>query len=182
LFLVGDAPPHTQDAGRAMTAITGLSERGVRIFPVGASGVEKSAEVILRTASLLSMGQYLFLTDHSGVGHAHATPDVPKFAVERLDRLMLRMIASELAGKRLVPEEVIAIERGERYSYHAPVNFQTQTQSSHAPQCCMIVPQESTLTMLMQWFNRNLFATIVAVVSGAIVFERLTSFMNACEA
>ncbi len=182
LFLVGDAPPHTQDAGRAMTAITGLSERGVRVFPVGASGVEKSAEVILRTASFLSMGQYLFLTDHSGVGNAHATPDVSNFAVERLDRLMLRMIASELAGKRLVPEEVIAIERGERYSYHAPVHFQPQTPSSPAPQCCIIVPQESTLTMVMQWFGENLFFSVVAIVSGAIVFERLSRFMNTCQA
>lgn len=181
MFLVGDAPPHPQDAGRAMTAITGLSERGVRIFPVGASGVEKSAEVILRTASLLSMGQYLFLTDHSGVGNAHATPDVPKFAVERLDRLMLRMIASELAGKRLVAEEVIAIERGERYSYQAPVRYQTQSAPSSAPECCIIVPQESTLTVVLKWFGQNLFAAIVAVVSGAFVFERLTNFMKVCE-
>ncbi len=187
LFLVGDAPPHTQDAGRAMTAITGLSERGVRIFPVGASGVEKSAEVILRTASLLSMGQYLFLTDHSGVGHAHATPDVPKFAVERLDRLMLRMIASELAGKRLAAQEVIAIERGESYSYLAPVRCQSQVRCqtpappSPAPRCCIIVPPESTLTMVMAWFGQNLVATLVALISGAVVFERLTNFMKACE-
>lgn len=181
LFLVGDAPPHMQDAGRAMTAITGLSERGVRIFPVGASGVEKSAEVILRTASLLSMGQYLFLTDHSGVGHAHATPDVPKFAVERLDRLMLRMIASELAGKRLAAQEVIAIERGESYSYLAPVRCQTPASPSPAPRCCIIVPPESTLTMVMAWFGQNLVATLVAVISGAVVFERLTNFMKACE-
>ena len=182
MFLVGDAPPHMQDAGRAMTAIAGLSERGVRIFPVGASGVEKSAEVILRTASLLSMGQYLFLTDHSGVGNPHATPDVPKFAVERLDRLMLRMIASELVGKRLVAEEVIAIERGERYSYQARVRFQSQTPSWPAPPSCIFVPQKSSLTMMMEWFSQNLFFSIVAIVSGAIVFERLTNYMNTCEA
>lgn len=181
MFLVGDAPPHLQDAGRAMNAITGLTEQGVRIFPVGASGVEKSAEVILRTASFLSMGQYLFLTDHSGVGNAHATPDVPKFAVERLDRLMLRMIASELAGKRLVAEEVIAIERGESYSYHAPVRFQTQVRPSPAPPCCLIVPQKSTLTTVIEWFGHNLFATIVVVVSGAVVFERLTNCQKACK-
>lgn len=181
LFLVGDAPPHSRDAGRAMTAITGLSELGVRIFPVGASGVDKSAEVILRTASLLSMGQYLFLTDHSGVGNPHATPDVPKFAVERLDRLMLRMIASELVGKRLVAEEVIAIERGEHYSYQAPVRFQSQTPSMPAPQCCIIVPQRSPLTMMVEWFGQNLLFSIVAIVSGAIVFARLANGMSTCE-
>jgi|GEM_PF-5623757 len=51
---------------------TALTLRAV--LSLGSSGVEKTAEVIMRTASLLTMGQYLFLTDHSGVGNAHATP------------------------------------------------------------------------------------------------------------
>lgn len=120
LFLVGDAPPHAGKLQSAIRAVHNLGDQGIRVFPVGASGVESTAEVVMRTASLLTMGQYLFLTDHSGVGNPHATPDVPEFAVERLDRLMIRMIASELAGKRLVAEEVIAIEQGEFYSNHVP--------------------------------------------------------------
>jgi hypothetical protein len=38
---------------------------------------------------------------------------VPDYQVERLDRLMIRMIASELAGRRLAADEVIAIESGD---------------------------------------------------------------------
>ena len=34
---------------------------------------------------------------------------------------------------------------------------------------------------VMEWFGQNLFATIVAVVSSAVVFQRLTNFMTACE-
>ena len=162
-----------------MSAITGLTQQGVRIFPVGASGVEQTAEVILRTASLLSMGQYLFLTDHSGVGNPHATPDVPAFAVERLDRLMLRMIASELAGKRLAAEEVLAIERGDRYSYVAPLSCQPPTPSLPPLHCCVVTPK-SPLTVIADWFARNVLVTIVAVISGAVVFERLSHFMTSC--
>lgn len=179
LFLVGDAPPHAEQATQTMSAITGLSQKGVRIFPVGASGVEQTAQVILRTASLLSMGQYLFLTDHSGVGNAHATPDVPSFAVERLDRLMLRMIASELAGKRLAAEEVIAIERGEQYSYTAPPACQSPAPSRPLLSYCVVTPK-SPLTIIADWFTQNLLVTVVAVVSGAVVFERLSHLMLPC--
>ena len=72
------------------------------------------AEFVMRAASFLTLGQYLFLTDHSGVGNPHAKPHVPEYQVERLDRLMIRMIVSELAGRRLDADEVIAIEGGEQ--------------------------------------------------------------------
>ncbi|MEZ6111822.1 MAG: VWA domain-containing protein [Pirellulaceae bacterium] len=113
MFLVGDAPPHDQHAARAMSAAQRLREQGVRAYPIAGSGVAWQAEFIMRATSFLTMGQYLFLTDHSGVGNPHAKPHVPEYQVERLDRLMIRMIASELAGKRLAPAEVIAIERGD---------------------------------------------------------------------
>jgi len=113
LFLVGDAPPHDRFAGRTLAAVEGLRGRGVRVFPVGASGVAMKAEFVMRAAGFLTLGQYLFLTDHSGVGNPHARPHVPDYQVERLDRLMIRMIASELAGRRLAADEVIALETGD---------------------------------------------------------------------
>ena len=33
------------------------------------------------------MGQYLFLTDHSGIGNPHAKPTTSNYTVERLDQL-----------------------------------------------------------------------------------------------
>jgi hypothetical protein len=63
----------------------------------------------MRTAALLSGARYLFLTDDSGVGLPHAEPHIPFYRVERLDRLIIRMIASELAGRHLEPkpEEIL---------------------------------------------------------------------------
>ncbi len=113
LFLVGDAPPHDRFAGRTLGAVEGLRDRGVRVFPVAASGVAMKAEFVMRAAGFLTLGQYLFLTDHSGVGNPHAKPHVPDYQVERLDRLMIRMIASELSGRRLAADEVIALESGD---------------------------------------------------------------------
>ncbi len=112
LFHVADAPPHAADGARTLAAVNQLRARGVRIFPVASSGVGVHAEFTMRASAFLTLGQYLFLTDHSGVGNPHAAPHVPQYTVERLDRLMIRMIASELAGRRLAPNEFVAIESG----------------------------------------------------------------------
>ena len=112
LFLVGDAPPHDAFAGQTIDAVETLRAEGVRIFPVASSGVKFKAEFVMRAASFLTLGQYLFLTDHSGVGNPHAEPHVPDYRVELLNRLMIRMITSELCGRRLGPEEIIAFEQG----------------------------------------------------------------------
>ena len=180
MFLVGDAPPHAGGAPQAVAALKNLRQKGVRVFPVGASGVEKTAEILMRTASLLTMGQYLFLTDHSGVGNAHATPDVPQFAVERLDRLMIRMIASELAGKRLVPEEILAIERGESYSFSRPSSCPPSQPARFHTHPSSVVSCEAALsaypdafTSLCRWISRHALATLVGLASFAIVFDGL---------
>ena len=58
----------------------------------------------MRSCAMLTGGQFLFLTDDAGVGNSHAEPHIPFYHVQKLDRLMIRMITSELAGRRLDPE------------------------------------------------------------------------------
>ena len=77
---------------------------GVAIYPVAASGVAAEAELIMRTAALQTLSQYLFLTDDSGVGNAHAEPHIPCYHVERLDQAMIRMVANELSGQANQPD------------------------------------------------------------------------------
>jgi hypothetical protein len=113
MFLLADAPPHVEQCSAALAAVQNLRAKSVRIYPVAASGTKLRAEFVLRSAAFATLGQYLFLTDHSGVGNPHAKPHVPSYNVEHLNRLMIRMIASELAGVRLAPEEILAIERGD---------------------------------------------------------------------
>ncbi len=41
------------------------------------------------------------MTDDSGIGNPHAEPNIPGYDVERLNQLLVRMIASEIAGRRI---------------------------------------------------------------------------------
>lgn len=104
VFHVADAPPHTDRAERALRAVDDLRAHGVAIYPVASSGVADEAEFVMRTEALLTGSRYLFLTDDSGVGHSHAKPHFPRYHVQRLDRLMIRMIASELSGRPVKAE------------------------------------------------------------------------------
>jgi len=107
LFLVADAPPHHQYASRTIDTAHAFRDKGVRVYPVAASGVADAAEYVMRTTSFLTQGEYLFLTDNSGVGNPHAQPDVAQYDVERLDQLMYRMIAGELSGSKVPAQDII---------------------------------------------------------------------------
>jgi hypothetical protein len=109
VFLVADAPPHAKDIGRAMTAVDALRKKGVAIYPLACSGYDPATELVMRSCAMLTGGQFLFLTDDSGVGEAHGEPHIPFYHVERQGKLMIRMIASELSGRRLdpAPEDII---------------------------------------------------------------------------
>jgi hypothetical protein len=100
LFLIADAPPHAQHMGITLTAANNLRKRGVAIYPVACSGYDDACEFVMRTRAMLTGGQFLFLTDDSRVGEGHGEPHIPFYHVEKLDKLMVRMIASELSGKR----------------------------------------------------------------------------------
>jgi hypothetical protein len=165
LFLVADAPPHDRSLQRTMQSVQSLQQRGVRIFPVGASGVRWKAEFVMRAASFLTMGKYLFLTDHSGVGNAHAAPHVPEYAVEHLNRLMVRMIAEQLAGKSLVPHEVLAIERGDLSALAYTPAVMEQQQST--PVCIVksSPPSIGSLAAYVPW-RLVLLAIVVCCVFG----------------
>jgi hypothetical protein len=86
-----------------MQAIDALRKRGVVVYPVAASGADDACEFIMRSAALLTGGQYLFLTDDAWKGESHGEPHIPYYQVEKLNALMVRMIAGELAGKRIEP-------------------------------------------------------------------------------
>jgi hypothetical protein len=170
LFLVADAPPHDRFAGRTLGAVEALRAEGVRVFPVAASGAAMKAEFVMRAAGFLTLGQYLFLTDHSGVGNAHARPHVPEYQVERLDRLMIRMIASELAGRRLAADEVIALESGDgslpRFD-EGPIDGQQQ--DPRGPAAPVAARVSSSLNGLPRWL------LLLAAVLGLCVVDSLVA-------
>lgn len=101
LFLVADAPPHAEAMAATLNTAEELRGQGVAMYPIAASGVAESAELVMRAAAAMSGGEYIFLTDDSGVGNTHAEPHIPCYSVQTLRNSMLRAIASELAGERI---------------------------------------------------------------------------------
>lgn len=96
--LVADAPPHyyADEQYTYKNAINDLSARGVKLVTLGASGIDKSTEFVFRQMSAYTGGRYIFLTDDSGVGESHLTPDISGYQVEHLDRLLVRTIGDEV--------------------------------------------------------------------------------------
>jgi Mg-chelatase subunit ChlD len=101
LFLLADAPPQRYP-GTDYTyheAIQDAAAKGIAIYPVAASGVDKPTEFLFRAMAVMTGGKYMFLTDDSGVGDSHEEPDISGYTVERLNDLMVREIRSYVAAR-----------------------------------------------------------------------------------
>jgi len=97
---VADAPPHDGDAGDYLRAAKAAAGNGVQIFTLGASGVAAQSEFLMRQAAVATGGWYLFLTDDSGVGNAHAEPTIPCYRVIQLSKFLTQVLGAELSGQR----------------------------------------------------------------------------------
>ena len=100
LFQVLDAPYHDtqENQSKFASAVKTASEKGIRIIPVAASGLDVLGQYIMRSAALLTGGTYTFLTDDSGIGNSHEVPAVGEFTVEYLSDLMVRLIKGYYTG------------------------------------------------------------------------------------
>jgi hypothetical protein len=96
MFLICDEPPSERDhTSKIHKAIEDAAAKGIRIIPVIASGYgngESSLEYLMRCAALATNGTYVFLTDNSGVGDAHAKPVTDAYDVEYFNKLLPRLI------------------------------------------------------------------------------------------
>lgn len=100
LFLVADAPPkrYEDESYVHHDAVAEAARRGISIFPLAASGTDRPTEYLMRAMAVATGGRYLFLTDDSGVGNPHLTPEQP-YGVERLNDLMVREIRAFVAAR-----------------------------------------------------------------------------------
>lgn len=108
-FWIADAPHHDGEAARVTEALRAAAAADIHLYPIAASGTDALAEVTMRAAAQLTGGRYLFLTDDSGVGGAHAEPSIPCYFVTTLADAMVRMVDIEMSGAWHEPtaEEVI---------------------------------------------------------------------------
>jgi len=96
LFLVLDAPPHTEDKAEIQQLLADAAKKGIRVIPVTASGIDKNTEYLMRAFSVGTGGTYVALTDDSGVGNGHIAPSTGETDVHKLNDLLVRIINSYL--------------------------------------------------------------------------------------
>jgi Mg-chelatase subunit ChlD len=103
MVLLADAPPHL-DYGHSHydnSAMAALG-KGIKIFSVGASGLDKQGEFIQRQIAQYTGGRFVFLTydkahnPASGPG-SQTVHDVQNYSVDTLDRLVVRLVKDELS-------------------------------------------------------------------------------------
>jgi hypothetical protein len=94
LFLLLDAPPHyTQEVITSLELnLTKAAEKGIKIVPITASGIDKATEYLMRSFAILTNGTYVFITDDSGIGNDHLEPTIGDFEIEKLNDLLVRLV------------------------------------------------------------------------------------------
>lgn len=106
LFLMGDAPPHQDKITSYLQKVEQLKSKDIHVYSIAASGIDTEAEILFRFASQQTLGRYLFLTDDSGIGDTHKDPEIPCYHVQLLNKLLNRLIISELKGEYIPPTAV----------------------------------------------------------------------------
>ncbi len=103
IVLVGDAPPHLDYQDSDYRTLLGEAvQQGIKIFPIGASGLDPQGEYIFRQFAEVTQGQFVFLTYANGASGApgNATDNhVPEFTVQHLDSLIVQLVAHEIANQ-----------------------------------------------------------------------------------
>lgn len=94
VFLLLDAPPHHEKAviNDLHNSILKSAEKGIKIIPITASGIDKNTEFLMRFMAITTNGTYVFITDDSGIGESHLQASVGDYQVELLNDLMVRLI------------------------------------------------------------------------------------------
>lgn len=94
MFLLLDAPPHyTQEVVSSLELnLIKAAEKGIKIIPITASGIDKATEYLMRSFAILTNGTYVFITDDSGIGNDHLEPTIGEFEIEKLNDLLVRLV------------------------------------------------------------------------------------------
>lgn len=91
-FLIFDAPPHSGTDKDIYKSVKKASEMGIRFIPVVSSNAERDTELFGRALAICTNGEYVFLTDDSGIGDSHLEPIIGDYTVEPLYDIIVNII------------------------------------------------------------------------------------------
>ncbi len=104
-FLIGDAAPHL-DYGQSFTYVHAMREaarRAIKIATIGASGLDRPAEIVWRQLAQYTMAPFVFLTyGEKGDSEGGAASSVShhigsNWVAENLDAIIVRLVKTELS-------------------------------------------------------------------------------------
>ncbi|MBO4390312.1 MAG: VWA domain-containing protein [Lachnospiraceae bacterium] len=91
-FLIFDAPPHEGTENQITAAVAKAAEQGIHLIPVVSSNSERETELFGRALAIMTDGEYVFLTDDSGVGDSHLEPIIGDYEVQKLGDIIVDII------------------------------------------------------------------------------------------
>ena len=97
-FLIFDAPPHGEKSAVVAAAVAKAAEQGIHVVPIVASNADRTTELFGRALAIMTDGEYVFLTDDSGVGDSHLEPIIGDYEVQKLGDIIVDII-NEFAVK-----------------------------------------------------------------------------------
>jgi len=104
MFVIADAPPQIGRAVQQPSGVTALAAaaRGVKIFPVAASGTDDQAEYVMRELAFITGGRFVFLSygvDGASTATGPST-DISSDDYDELplDALVVRLVQDELSS------------------------------------------------------------------------------------
>lgn len=110
MFLVLDEPSgYTEKVmNKLHEQIQLAAKKGIKIIPIVASGSgndtehDRNLEFLMRSSALATNGNYIFITDHSGIGGKHTEPILDNYEVELVNDIITRTIENNI----YMPEKV----------------------------------------------------------------------------
>ena len=104
LFHVADAPAHDKDVQSWNQSALLAARKGIKIITVASSGIDLKTEYFFRSQSLLTSGQYVYLTSDSGIGGSHLEASTQEqLTVEYLNECLIRLIDGYFTGEMSEP-------------------------------------------------------------------------------
>ncbi len=103
VVMVADAPPHLDYGGPQYgTDMQAALAKGIKLFAVGASGLDPVGQYVFRQLAQYTAGRFVFLTYKNAVDPTsgpgtQTVHDVKNYSVQTLDKLVLRLVGEEMA-------------------------------------------------------------------------------------
>jgi len=130
VFVLLDEPPRNNEPTRRdlHQVVQEAAAKGIKVIPVAASGIDKSTEFLLKFIAMGTNSTYTFLTNHSGIGGHHITPEAKDYNIEPLNDLLVRLIIENGEYHECEKEKPVIAQLVKTHTAYQEVNRSEENQ------------------------------------------------------